>query len=92
MYQLILSRKVEKTLVTIQKTDSKLFNKVIQSLDKISEGPYCAKALVGNLEGYYSYRIRDYRIIFEIEKQQLLVYIEKVEHRKRVYKHFSTVL
>jgi len=63
-----------------------LFNRFIGALDEISEDPYCATALTGNLKGYYSYRVGDYRILFEIEKQQLLVYVEKIEHRKDVYK------
>ena len=50
----------------------------------ISENPYCAKPLVGNLAGYYSYRVGNYRILFEIEKKDLLVYVEKIEHRGRV--------
>lgn len=86
MYQLILSRRVEKELIQLQKTDVKLFNKIIQALDKVSENPYCAKALAGDLKGYYSYRVRDHRIIFEIEKLRSLVYVEKIGHRKKVYR------
>ncbi|MFA5033251.1 MAG: type II toxin-antitoxin system RelE/ParE family toxin [bacterium] len=86
MYKLVLSKKVEKILADFQKTNSQLFNQFIDALDKIEENPYCAKALTGNLKGYYSYRVRNYRIIFEIEKHLLIVYIEKIEHRKEVYK------
>ncbi len=86
MYQLIFSRKIETFLAKLHKANPKLFEQFIKAFDKISEDPYCAKALVGNLKGYYSYRVRDYRIIFEIKKQQLAVYVEKIAHRKEVYK------
>lgn len=84
MYQLIFSRKTEKFLASLQRTDLRLFNQFIQALDKISADPGCAKALIGNLKGYYSYRVRGYRIIFEKEPQ--IVYVEKIEHRKEVYR------
>ncbi len=84
MYQLILSRKTEKFLATLQKANLRLFNQLLQALDKISIDPSCAKGLVGNLKGYYSYRVRSYRIIFE--KEHSTIYVEKIEHRKEVYK------
>lgn len=86
MYQVFLSKNVEKVLANIQKRNKKLFNRFIQALNKISEEPYCAKALMGKLEGYYSYRAGNYRILFEVDKRQLFVYVEKIEHRKEVYR------
>ncbi|MCK4428005.1 MAG: type II toxin-antitoxin system RelE/ParE family toxin [candidate division Zixibacteria bacterium] len=86
MYKLILTRRVEKFLADHQKVDLRLFNQFIRALDEISKNPYCAKALVGNLKGYYSYRVREYRILFEIEKKKLFIYVEKIEHRKGVYR------
>lgn len=86
MYRILLSRNAEKLLAGIQKENRRIFNRIIRALDMISENPYCAKPLVGNLAGYYSYRVGDYRILFEIEKKDLLVYVEKIEHRGRVYR------
>ena len=86
MYQIIFSKKIEKILEKFNKNDRQLFNQFMSAFDKISANPYCAKSLLGNLKGYYSYRVRDYRIIFEIEKDRLIICIEKIEHRKDVYK------
>lgn len=86
MYQLILSRKAEKFLANLQKVDLKFFDQFMRALDEISKNPYCAKTLVGNLKGYYSYPVREYGIVFEIEKKKLFIYIEKIEHRKDVYR------
>ena len=86
MYSVILSRNAEKLLSGLQKKNRKLFTGIMRALDLISENPYCGKPLVGNLAGYYSYRVGDYRIIFEIEKKDLLVLVEKIEHRARVYR------
>ena len=86
MFEVILSRRVEKFLNDIHKTNLKLFNRFMQSFDRLAENPFIAKALIGNLKGYYSYRTGDYRIIFEIDKKKSLVYIEKIAHRRIVYK------
>ena len=86
MYKLRFSRSTEKFLAIIQKRNRRLFNRFIQAFDNISKHPHLATSLTGNLSGYYSYRVGDYRILFEIEKQKLLVFVEKIEHRREVYK------
>jgi mRNA interferase RelE/StbE len=86
MYKILLSRSSAKFLDSIHISDRSLFNRFIKAFDLLSQDPYQAKALVGNLSGYYSYRIGDYRIIFEIERKKLLVYVEKIAHRSYIYK------
>lgn len=44
------------------------------------------KKLVGDWEGYYRLRKGDIRIIFEINKLEKSLYVEKVDLRGRVYK------
>ena len=63
-----------------------LFGQFIDAIDSIANNPYSGKALLGNLKGYWSYRLRDYRIIYEIEDKRLLVFIEKIAHRRESYK------
>jgi len=86
MYKIILSRSAAKFIDSIHKSDRSLFNRFMKAFDYLALDPFQAKALVGNLSGYYSYRIGDYRIIFEIERKKLMVYIEKIAHRSYIYK------
>jgi len=86
MYKILLSRSSAKFLDSIHISDRSLFNRFIKAFDLLSQDPYQAKVLVGNLSGYYSYRIGDYRIIFEIERKKLLVYVEKIANRSYIYK------
>jgi len=44
------------------------------------------KKLVGDWKGYYRLRKGDIRIIFEINKQEKALYVEKVDLRGKVYK------
>lgn len=43
------------------------------------------KALVGNFSGLYRYRIGDYRVIYQIIKNELLIVVVRVGHRKDIY-------
>jgi mRNA interferase RelE/StbE len=85
VYKLILSNKAVGFLDRIAKSDKKLFNQFIHALEEIKHDPFIGKSLTGNLKGYWSYRIRNYRILYEIEKKRLIVFIEKIAHRKNSY-------
>ena len=43
------------------------------------------RALTGQLAGLWRYRVRDYRIICNIENDKLIVLVLRVGHRKKVY-------
>ncbi len=43
------------------------------------------KPLTGNLAGLYRYRIGDYRVIYQIFENELIVVVVRVGHRKDVY-------
>ncbi len=44
------------------------------------------KALASNLAGLWRYRVKDYRIICQIQDERLLVLAVKVGHRREVYR------
>ena len=43
------------------------------------------KPLSGNFSGFYSYRIGDYRVIYQIIRDELVIEVIIVGHRKDVY-------
>ena len=51
----------------------------------IVKDPFSGKKLKGKYSGLYSYRFSEYRIIYEIGQQKLLVIILRIRHRKNVY-------
>lgn len=52
----------------------------------IAENPQrLDKPLLGELEGLHSARRGDYRIIYEIHEEQMVVLIHRVQHRRDVY-------
>lgn len=61
-------------------------NKISGALDRIATNPLLGKALKGELQGLRSFRIGDYRIIYQINKKEILIIILKIGHRKGVYR------
>lgn len=61
--------------------------KIIDSVEKLSVNPFPSgvKKLSGS-EKTFRIRVGDYRIIYEIEQQKLIIQIIRVRHRKDVYK------
>lgn len=55
-------------------------------IDLIANSPYVGKPLKGDFKGRYSYRVSDYRIIYIILKQEILVQVINVMHRREAYR------
>lgn len=43
------------------------------------------KPLSGNLTGYWSYRVGDYRIIADIQDKHFVILVIDIDHRRQVY-------
>ena len=52
----------------------------------LAKDPFEGKALKADLKGLFSYRVGDYRIIYSIIKNRLVVQVIKVMHRREVYR------
>lgn len=86
MYSLILSKHTEKNLQKLKKRDKRNFAIIIQHLENLTQSPkFYGKPLSGNLAGLWSYRTADFRIVYEIQENKLIVFVIEIEHRKSVY-------
>jgi mRNA interferase RelE/StbE len=82
-YELLLRPSVEKDLKKIPAAD---LRKILARIETLRENPRpvgCAK-LSG--EEYYRVRQGDYRIVYEIEDNRLIVIVVKVGHRRDIYR------
>jgi mRNA interferase RelE/StbE len=43
-------------------------------------------ALTGDLAGFYKLRVGDYRVLYEILKDEQIIVIHKIGHRREVYR------
>lgn len=64
--------------------------KILNEIEKLSTNPYPVnhKNLIG-AEHIYRIRIGNYRIIYSIENEKLIIEIIRVRHRKEAYRKFS---
>ena len=71
----------------LRKINNKHIPKIIDAVEKLSVNPFPSdvKKLSGS-EKTFRIRVGDYRIIYEIKKQKLIILIIRVRHRNDVYK------
>ena len=84
IYKVVWKNTALKQLTKIdKKIAEKLTDKVETYLakDPISRG----KRLLYDYKGFYRYRCDDYRVIYEIKNQELVISVVKVGHRREVY-------
>lgn len=55
------------------------------ALRAISMDPYCGVPLLRELEGFWKYRVRRFRIVYTIDHRQRTIRILAVGHRPGVY-------
>jgi len=80
MYLVELMPKAIKDLKALPKSDAKKVVEKIRSLEKGLNGDI--KKLT-NFTPEYRLRVGNYRVLFEIEEQSILVY--RIKHRKEAY-------
>ena len=84
-YRIEVSRPAAKALKNIPKGDRK---RIIEKIDSLSENlpnPDTTK-MKGN-NPFHKVRTGDYRIIYEVQEEVLVILIVKVGHRKDIYRN-----
>jgi mRNA interferase RelE/StbE len=89
MYEVFYSKQVEKFFLKhkdIKKLIIKTFKEIKNCpFEKIIWDKYDLKKMKGN-ENLYRLRVRDYRVIFDIQNDKLIIFLIKVDNRGQVYK------
>lgn len=83
-YRVVFRRSVARDLRRIPNRDVQRILSTIDSLAEEPRPPGCEK-----LSGQERFRVRqgNYRIIYEIEDEEVVVVVVKVGHRENVYRH-----
>ena len=82
IYKIVLKKSVEKQFLKLPKKEVK---KIINTIEKLKTNP--RPYIVIKLKNTDKYRIRvgNYRIIYSINDNKLIIEIIKIAHRKNVY-------
>ena len=65
---------------------------VKRRIEEIRQDPFLGKPLERELSGYYSYRVKRFRIIHKIDVTGKSVQIHYIGHRRDVYELFKELL
>lgn len=79
----ILANRADKEL---SKLPIQIQKKVLKTFENLKQNPLSGIKLHGELEGYYKFRVGDYRIVYSFNSRKSAVYVVKIEHRQGVYK------
>ena len=60
--------------------------RIANAIDTLSERPYAGNRLKGDLRGLRRIRVGDYRVIYELQDEVLVVLVIRVAHRREAYR------
>jgi len=89
-YQIAETKSFEKIK---KKIDKKLYSKIVNFVyPQLKENPLYGsniKKLKDNLEGYYRYRIGNYRLFYLVEDEKLIIVVVDLRHRQQAYDSYT---
>jgi addiction module toxin, RelE/StbE family len=83
--KVIFSDEAEKQITKLDKPIQKRIFDYMADVAKLANPRDRGKMLVGNLLGYWRYRVGNYRLLCKIRDQELVIYVVEVGHRRDVY-------
>ena len=88
VYRIELTPTAEKSLAKVAKSDRPLLKRIDQALLALAESAFPANSrqLVGEDPPLYRMRVEDYRILYQVENDVLVILVVHVGHRKDVYR------
>ena len=80
------STRAVKSLKRIDRPNQELILKFMtEKVVKHSDPVSLAKKLSGNLGDFYRFRLGDYRIVCDVQNQELIILILQIGHRQNIY-------
>jgi mRNA interferase RelE/StbE len=70
----------------IRKLDNPIQQRIRKAVERLCIHPELGKRLTGVLSDRWSYRIGDWRILYRTRKQELLLLVLTIGHRREVYR------
>lgn len=83
--RVVFTDNAEKQFLKLDKPIQKQIQKFILKLQNLENPRERGKSLVGNLIGFWRYRVGDYRILCRIIDQELIISVVEIGHRKEIY-------
>lgn len=74
-------------LADLEKLSQDVRQRIIQKIDWLSENfeQITPQPLSSNLSGFFKLRVGDYRVIYEFSREERIIIIDRVGHRREIY-------
>lgn len=82
-YSVKIKRSAAEELSRIAKPER---GRLIDAIDRLAENALQGAVLKGDLRGLRRIRVGDYRVLYEVRDQELVVLVVRVRHRREVYR------
>ena len=84
MYHILLAKQADRALRKMPRNTAQLIR---QKLEQLAEDPFARNPNVTRLQGRPGYRLRvgDWRVIYEVEDDRLIILVLRVAPRRGVY-------
>ena len=79
-FELLFTREFFKELKPLEKETQ---IRIIRELKTLEEHPFAGKRLAGRLRNQFSFRVGDYRVIYQLSEGKII--IKTVGHRSTIY-------
>lgn len=90
MHKIFFTSTADKQLKKLARSVQKLIVKKIKELHIISQTNNNIKKLSG-IDDLYRLRIGDYRVIYKIINEELIILVLKIGHRKDIYRNLDSL-
>lgn len=85
MYRIVFTKQADRALRKMSRNTARLIR---ERLDQLAEDPYARNPNLTRLQGRPGYRLRvgDWRVIYELEDDRLVILVLKIAPRREVYR------
>ena len=60
--------------------------RIVSAIDRLAENPFLGSLLKGDLRGLRRLRLGDYRVLYAVRNDELVVLVVRVAHRREAYR------
>lgn len=83
IFSIRIKESAAKELRRVAKPDR---TRIVAAIDRLAETPHLGAALKGDMRGLRRIRVGDYRVVYEIRDEELVVLVVRVAHRRDAYR------
>ena len=83
IYSVSIKQSAAKALAKIERDDRL---RIIEAIDQLKVNPAAGGVLKGEYAGLRRIRVGNYRVVYEVQDQQLVILVVRIGHRREVYR------